>query len=561
MAEMAEKQGIDIECGKFKIELRGVGKRVVVLPVHITLEEVNEVVQALFGWEHDHMWEFKDEAGRRYGDDLGPGWKTMKRETPDLIPAAEVCLSDVLPDRGGKLRYEYDFGDGWCHVITRMADPKEPGRYCAETDGPDGIEDCGGPWGLRGCKDEWHVPDAGEITSRLERVRLKPRKGGTGIFRKEAKELEFAIRDLSDLEWEWLGQLAEHGSAVIGKKSKRLDRLVRLLPGVRFHPRMGAGNHYGEAEPEFRKLWRKQRGEWARLRGAAGSEAEAVEAELGKIPKAVREKMGDFARAAACLYGAVGEQDLLELFEHWRDAANWLRDATRETAALALQIVRKDMFAVGARAYVHDGLAISADKYPQDSETGAPSDAALAETLGLRQGKERWHPAAFRDFLAWGYWNGEPPEGYPAEYDRLKRFLVEVWDLDLENLEDEIDTAASLGAVYAALAAGRGWREAVNVLRVGFDMSGLTSREFTKLAELLVNAANATRHDANWGFTPNEMVALVGHGDTMDLTATPMGFASNPNAPIVRKTVKIGRNDPCPCGSGKKYKKCCGKNA
>ncbi len=29
----------------------------------------------------------------------------------------------------------------------------------------------------------------------------------------------------------------------------------------------------------------------------------------------------------------------------------------------------------------------------------------------------------------------------------------------------------------------------------------------------------------------------------------------------VRKGAKIGRNDPCPCGSGKKYKKCCGKNA
>jgi uncharacterized protein YecA (UPF0149 family) len=24
-------------------------------------------------------------------------------------------------------------------------------------------------------------------------------------------------------------------------------------------------------------------------------------------------------------------------------------------------------------------------------------------------------------------------------------------------------------------------------------------------------------------------------------------------------SVKIGRNDPCPCGSGLKYKKCCGK--
>ena len=27
------------------------------------------------------------------------------------------------------------------------------------------------------------------------------------------------------------------------------------------------------------------------------------------------------------------------------------------------------------------------------------------------------------------------------------------------------------------------------------------------------------------------------------------------------RSEKIGRNDPCPCGSGKKYKKCCGKNA
>ena len=29
--------------------------------------------------------------------------------------------------------------------------------------------------------------------------------------------------------------------------------------------------------------------------------------------------------------------------------------------------------------------------------------------------------------------------------------------------------------------------------------------------------------------------------------------------PIHREAAKVGRNDPCPCGSGKKYKKCCGK--
>ena len=37
-----------------------------------------------------------------------------------------------------------------------------------------------------------------------------------------------------------------------------------------------------------------------------------------------------------------------------------------------------------------------------------------------------------------------------------------------------------------------------------------------------------------------------------------MAFPAKPEP--VRAEEKIGRNDPCPCGSGKKYKKCCGKN-
>ncbi len=36
------------------------------------------------------------------------------------------------------------------------------------------------------------------------------------------------------------------------------------------------------------------------------------------------------------------------------------------------------------------------------------------------------------------------------------------------------------------------------------------------------------------------------------------GSAYPATLPIVRDTPKVGRNDPCPCGSGKKFKKCCG---
>lgn len=34
-------------------------------------------------------------------------------------------------------------------------------------------------------------------------------------------------------------------------------------------------------------------------------------------------------------------------------------------------------------------------------------------------------------------------------------------------------------------------------------------------------------------------------------------FAGDAQVPYLREGPKIGRNDPCPCGSGKKYKKCC----
>jgi uncharacterized protein len=34
--------------------------------------------------------------------------------------------------------------------------------------------------------------------------------------------------------------------------------------------------------------------------------------------------------------------------------------------------------------------------------------------------------------------------------------------------------------------------------------------------------------------------------------------ASRPSAVEPTRRMKIGRNDPCPCGSGKKYKRCCG---
>jgi preprotein translocase subunit SecA len=46
-----------------------------------------------------------------------------------------------------------------------------------------------------------------------------------------------------------------------------------------------------------------------------------------------------------------------------------------------------------------------------------------------------------------------------------------------------------------------------------------------------------------------EASLILSHGDEKE--------QSKPST-VKRTEDKVGRNDPCPCGSGKKYKKCCG---
>lgn len=57
-------------------------------------------------------------------------------------------------------------------------------------------------------------------------------------------------------------------------------------------------------------------------------------------------------------------------------------------------------------------------------------------------------------------------------------------------------------------------------------------------------------------------VAKITKESIEDTVKTNMGDGSGEKtkkAPVVLDGPKVGRNDPCPCGSGKKYKNCCGK--
>jgi hypothetical protein len=57
---------------------------------------------------------------------------------------------------------------------------------------------------------------------------------------------------------------------------------------------------------------------------------------------------------------------------------------------------------------------------------------------------------------------------------------------------------------------------------------------------------------------PNPFHQLLGYDPIEALAEEMPGYEDLPYEDIpIRRPVKIGRNEPCPCGSGKKYKKCC----
>jgi preprotein translocase subunit SecA len=48
------------------------------------------------------------------------------------------------------------------------------------------------------------------------------------------------------------------------------------------------------------------------------------------------------------------------------------------------------------------------------------------------------------------------------------------------------------------------------------------------------------------------------YDEALGVSTADEGDAATASQPMVREGIKVGRNDPCPCGSGKKYKQCHG---
>ncbi|BBI31228.1 YecA family protein [Cohnella abietis] len=133
-----------------------------------------------------------------------------------------------------------------------------------------------------------------------------------------------------------------------------------------------------------------------------------------------------------------------------------------------------------------------------------------------------------------------------AQLDNLKAFILKNMCKDkqlVEVLMDDIQLVCSME---------RPMSDVINELErrnIIFDNQG----QVQAIMPLIIDVYNNTRIWSNNGYTPAELGAISGKTTPKFSPAIPKFSTATP------KPSKIGRNDPCTCGSGKKYKKCCGQ--
>jgi hypothetical protein len=132
---------------QLKVTLGEVQPRVwrrLLVPADMTLAKLHGALQVAMGWTNSHLHCFEI-TGRRIG------MVGVEEDSPELEDERRVRVASVLPEKGAKLLYRYDYGDDWEHVleVEEVAAPDRRLAYplCIAGARSCPPEDCGGAGG------------------------------------------------------------------------------------------------------------------------------------------------------------------------------------------------------------------------------------------------------------------------------------------------------------------------------------------------------------------------------------------------------------------------------
>lgn len=549
--------------------------RRVIVPEKISFADLDDVIECIFGWEHAHLYEFYFPGEGTYismpddfADDFDSGFGGK-------FSADKTCVDNWI-NAGDKFEYTYDFGDDWEHtVLVEKLVPYEK-RYAQviKSKGPNMIEDCGGIWGFYECMEEASDFDIDEVNASLKHMEFgeceEQKELDSDSLRNEREEMEDFLRELryemaggenipplklslkdvfAGYKKENLVMIAKaHGFSGYSKfrKNELAEWLAnhlletafmrQVLESVtkyeirHFEAAMEGGEFISESLMS-ESLFLCTYGAYNDMFGTL------------QIPKDVREKyqkictldfrkklekkwkLTDYCNSAIYLYGIVPVSKLVEIYRRYTG-----EDIT-EDVIYALAAKRDGIIGEG---FLREDLLME-EQFTEDS---------LYQFVMKEQGDVSYYiPEDEKEFLVYGEEECQEPDGHTEE---IIIYLQERYGLeDMEaytvfyDLQSAIRVNYSISQLVGLLAhILADWNKELN------------GRKNIKEAEnKLKNLQNYTRAILYRGHTRKEYLDMQ-RPEQMRRDKV----VAFPGAK------KIYPNDPCPCGSGKKYKKCCGRN-
>ena len=293
------------------------------------------------------------------------------------------------------------------------------------------------------------------------------------------------------------------------------------------------------------------------------------------LPEKTVRLLFDYFSAMAALYEVLPLRDAFDIISRQNEGLVTLEEFVA--------------FSEIARHEEHEYYILSVDELYAGEEKGEPIDRTIVHESLLEFGYDEYYAVAqaqqgkplyvptkeellrYKDFL---YFEVTP------QTRAMREFLCKKLKISMQNAEDI--TADCITAIKCSQNAPL--EEMVDELeRMEIRMD---TEQFEKFAELFYDLNNHTRLSVNRGFTPLELreqyyakmpqqapftlnnpaAETNGAGiNVLGMNTMNGAFPLEQKKPPLsdtencQKAKKVGRNDPCPCGSGKKYKKCCGK--
>lgn len=163
---------------------------------------------------------------------------------------------------------------------------------------------------------------------------------------------------------------------------------------------------------------------------------------------------------------------------------------------------------------------------------------------------EKWRETAYSETAD----KGELQRLWNAYFEREKNIYAQL----LENPDEEVKgTVSALAEKYGIdLMTMTGFLDGINdslkepnsIEEMEEDTEVSLAFDKEKLYKNMVAA------EADWLYNLEQWNSIFDEAKRKEL------YKEQKSSTTIRKEAKVYPNDPCPCGSGKKYKKCCGKN-